>query len=180
MFGREPMLPLDIILSSPASHEKHHAKDIESEYVAQLHEELQSAYESTRQAQTLTATITKRRLDERKRNVRYYVNQLVVYWVEREDPKIPRKLDYSWSTPHIVERASEESILHDYIKPVESPSAVALKVHVNLLYALPHDYKDNNAYSYVAETMPLQYEPQLVANKKHINPDTLEPGMLFI
>ena len=28
--------------------------------------------------------------------------------------------------------------------------------------------------------MPLQYEPQLVANKKHINPDTLEPGMLFI
>ena len=180
MFGREPMLPLDIMLSSPVSYEKCQAEDIESEYVTRLHEEFQSAYESTRQAQTLAATITKSRLDERKRNVSYHVNQLVVYWIEREDPKIPRKLDYSWSTPHIVERASEESPLHYYIKPVESPSAVAFKVHVNLLYALPHDYKENNAYSYVAETTPFQYEPQQVARKKHINPDTLEPGMLFI
>ena len=174
------MLPLDIMLSSPVSYEKCQAEDIESEYVTRLHEEFQSAYESTRQAQTLAATITKGRLDERKRNVSYHVNQLVVYWIEREDPKIPRKLDYSWSTPHIVERASEESPLHYYIKPVESPSAVAFKVHVNSLYALPHDYKENNAYSYVAETTPFQYEPQQVARKKHINPDTLELGMLFI
>ena len=180
MFGREPMLPLDVMLSSPVSHGTHDADDIESEYVAQMHDVLQSAYESTRQAQTLAASITKGRLDERKRNVSYNVNQLVVYWVERENPKIPRKLDYSWSTPHIVERASAESPLHYYIKPVEPSSAVAFKVHVNSLYALPHDYKENNAYSYVAETIPLQYAPQKGVNRMHINPDTLEPGMLFI
>jgi hypothetical protein len=155
-------------------------EDIESEYVAQLHEELQSAYEFTLQAQTLEATITISRLDERKRNISYHVNELVVYWIEREDPKIPRKLDYSWSTPHIVERESEESPLHYCIKPVESPLAVAFKVHANSLYTLLHDYKDNTAYSYVAESTLLQYEPQHVARKKHVNPDTLKPVMLSI
>jgi S-formylglutathione hydrolase FrmB len=37
---------------------------------------------------------------------------------------------------------------------LETPSAVAFTIYVNLLYALPHDYKDNKAYSYVAETVP--------------------------
>ena len=174
------MIPLDIMWSSPASYGEHHTDDIESEYATQLRKKLQSAYESTRQAQALAATIAKGRLDERKRNVKYDANQLVVYWIEREDPKVPRKLDYSWSTPHIVERASAKSPLHYYIKPLESPSAIAFKIHVNLLYALPQDLKDNKAYSYVAETGLLKKESRQVANKKHINPDTLEPGMLFI
>ena len=78
MFGREPMLPLDIMWSSPASYGEHHTDDVESEYAKQLREELRSAYESTRQAQALAATITKGRLDERKRNVKYDANQLVV------------------------------------------------------------------------------------------------------
>jgi hypothetical protein len=147
--------------------------------VTQLQQELQLAYESTRQAQAVAATITKGRLDERRRNVTYHENQIVVYSIEREDPKIPRKLDYSWSTPHIMERVSAQSPLHYYIKPLESPSAMAFKVHVNSMYLLPDDNKENNAYSYLAETSSQQRLPQ-GALRKHINPDTLEPGMLFI
>jgi hypothetical protein len=97
-----------------------------------------------RQVQALAVTITKRYLDERKRNLSCYVNQWVTYWIEREDPEIPRKLGYSWSTPHST---SEESPLHYYMEPVESPSAVLFKVHVDLLHALYSDFKDNTNIS---------------------------------
>ena len=136
MFGREPMFLVDIRWSLPASHGEHHTDDVESEYATQLREELQLAYESTRRAQALAATITKGLLDEWKRNVRYDANQLVDYWIKHKDPKVLRKLDHSWSTPHIVKRASAESPSHYYIKPSEAPSALAMSMRFRLFLTI--------------------------------------------
>ena len=127
MYGREPRLPLDVVLSGPEMLERFPEEEepaVVAEYAQKLASNLKHAFHRVRRVQTEAAERNAARRDEGRVPVTFEEGDAVLLWdpesvtgtygsERKEYPSvkgIPYKWRFNWSGPHVVEMKRNDQV----------------------------------------------------------------------